>query len=300
MSRIIAACVNPFLRLFMPGIAEALREENQRVLHNTPGSDGAQASDCIEIEDRGADVTIVSFAGMAVLYAAMPKFEFRKMLQAGAEQYNLVFVRDIYRSSYRLAPDGSDAGIAFYERAVSEALNRIGARTNLAVGMSGGGEAACRISGAAPIHGVIALNPAFPLERYGAWRTLLAVALDGRKLLSEPSAYLEVLFVVLGVRYLCRRNRKLLGPEDPERPLRDYLRRAAPTTLFYSRRCRPDAQQALALKDVPSIALMPLDSPRHNCLADLKADGGATALIQEAIQRHLRRIAAEDASSAGS
>ncbi len=287
MSRLMQAVIKGIVRMFAPGVAADLRAEDQFSFTDASGNGPVDTPSCLDIEDNGADTTIVTFAGMAVLYAAMPKFEFKKMLQSGEKPYNFIFVRDIYRSSYRMAPDGSGAGIAFYERAVSAALNRIGARHNIAIGMSGGGEAAFRISGAAPIHHIIAFNPAFPLERYGSLRHAFGVLLDVRKLLLNPRAYAEVLFVILGARYLWKRNRRAIGHEDPDLPLRDYLRRATPATLYYSRNCLPDTRQALTLVNVPAITLVPVESPRHNCLADLKKQGSAATFIQDAIQQAL-------------
>ena len=284
MHRVKEARIRYFVRRVMPGIATALETENQFHRLDGPAGQCPEAALYMEIEDNGSDTTIVAFAGMAILYAAMPKFEFKKMLhQIG--RYNYVFVRDVYRSSYRRAPDGSDTGIAFYEKAVSEALIRLGARHNIAIGMSGGGEAALRISGAAPIHHVVAFNPSFPFERYGSPGNLLHALANVRTLVSDPAAYLEVLFVTLGVRYLYKRNRRLLGYEDQDRPVNDYLRRAVPVTLVYSGRCRPDVKQALTLKDIPSIHFLPVESARHNCLAELKRRGEIEEFLREVFSR---------------
>lgn len=282
MPRAIEACVRWFLRRFMPGIAAALEEENQFGRIDGPESDSVDPSLYLQVENNGSDTTIVAFAGMAVLYAAMPKFEFKKMLEETG-RYNFVFVRDVYRTSYRRAPDASGDGIAFYERAVADALLRIGAQRNIAIGMSGGGEAAFRISGASPIHQVVAFNPSFPLARYSSLNNLMRVLLNCRTLVREPAVYLEVLLVTLGARYLHKRNCRLLGDEDLERPLGDYLRRAAPAVLIYSTRFHPDSTQALALKDVPSITLVPVESARHNCLVDLKKQGKVTEFLREVL-----------------
>lgn len=282
MSHLITKLVRAFVRRFLPGIAAALEEEGQFDRMNEPG---AQSSGhCLEVEDNGADTTIVAFAGMAILYAAMPKFEFQKILQETGNRYNYVFVRDLYRSSYRYAPDGSNTGIAFYERTVSETLARLGSKHNIAIGMSGGGEAAFRISGATPIDHVIAFNPAFPFESYGSWSNLLHALLNFPVLARDPSAYLEVLFVMLGVQYLKKRNHRLAGHEDPEQALRDYLRRSAPVTLIYSKQCRPDSLQASTLKDLPSITSIPVESNRHNCLKELKQQGQLEGFIRDIIQ----------------
>jgi hypothetical protein len=287
MHPVLQSAVIKLLEVFMPGAASALKTEGQFSLADHSRSGTLDPSVYIDVEDNGADVTLITFAGMAVLYAAMPKFEFQSMLQEGGGKFNFVFVRDIFRSSYRLAPDGSGDGIAFYERVVREALEKIDAKCTIAIGMSGGAEAAFRISGAAPIDRIIAFNPAFPMEHHGSWSNIGLCLLDIKKLVTEPRAYFETLFVTLGTCYLWRRNRRLIGYEDPERPLQDYLRRAAPAVLYYSRRCTPDVRQALALKDIPSITVTVLESARHNCLVEMKNKGMAGQFIGEEIRKQV-------------
>ena len=287
MHPVLQKAVVKFLEVFMPGAASAIKTEEQFSLKDHSNTGTLDPSTYIDVDDNGADITLISFAGMAVLYSAMPQFEFKSMLQEGGGSYNFVFVRDIFRSSYRLAPDGSSDGIAFYQKVVREALESLGAKYTIAIGMSGGAEAAFRISGAAPIDRIIAFNPAFPMEHHGSWSNIGLVLLDLKKLVTEPSAYLETLFVTLGTCYLWRRNRRLIGYEDPKLPLQDYLHRATPAVLFYSRRCLPDKRQALALKDVPSITLVPLESKRHNCLVEMKKKGIAGKFFGEEIRKQV-------------
>lgn len=287
MRPILQKAVIMFLEVFMPGAASAMKSEGQFSLADHSQAGTLEPSVYIDVEDNGADVTLISFAGMAVLYAAMPKFEFKNMLQEGGGNYNFVFVRDIFRSSYRLAPDGSGDGIVFYERVVREALEKLDAKCTIAIGMSGGAEAAFRISGAAPIDRIIAFNPAFPMEHHGSWSNIGLCLLDLKKLTTDPGAYFETLFVTMGTCYLWRRNRRLIGYEDPKLPLQEYLRRATPAVLFYSRRCIPDVRQAQALKDVPSITLTPLESGRHNCLVEMKKKGIVGRFIGEEIQKQV-------------
>ena len=287
MRPIFQKAVVKFLEVFMPGAASAMKTEGQFSLADHSQAGTLDPSVYIDVEDNGADVTLISFAGMAVLYAAMPQFEFKRMLQEDGGHYNFVFVRDIFRSSYRLAPDGSGEGIAFYERVVREALQQLDAKCTIAIGMSGGAEAAFRISGATPIDRIIAFNPAFPMEHHGSWSNIGLCLLDLKKLVTNPGAYFETLFVTLGTCYLWRRNRRLIGYEDPKRPLQEYLRRAAPAVLFYSRRCTPDVRQALALKDIPSITVTVLESARHNCLVEMKKKGSVGQFIGEEIRKQV-------------
>jgi len=139
MNAILNVIVKLFIRIFMPGIARSLEEEGQFDFRDkVPGRDETDVSLYIDVEDNGAGVTLVCFAGMAVLYAAMPKFEFRKTLMTGRDGYNFVWVRDIHRASYYLAPDGSPNGFAFYTRIIGDALERLGSAHNIAIGASGG------------------------------------------------------------------------------------------------------------------------------------------------------------------
>jgi len=97
MSQWVNRCVRAFMRRFMPGLAAALEEENQFDRMEGPEGSLTDPALYLQVEDNGAETTIVAFAGMAVLYAAMPRFEFKKMLQDTGETYNFIFVRDVFR-----------------------------------------------------------------------------------------------------------------------------------------------------------------------------------------------------------
>ena len=285
MNRFTVACIKLLLRVLMPGFAASLREEGQFDFSGKPVGT-TDPSSYIDVEDNGSEITVVAFAGMAVLYAAMPKFEFRKVLGEGGGRYNLVFVRDIHRSLYALTPEGRPGGTEFYACAVKEAVEGLGSRYNVAMGASGGGEVAFRMSGGAPIHHIVAFNPAFPLDNYASPGDLRKVLLDFGKLFRKPGAYLEMILVMLGARYLWKRNCRMLGQDHLPDALQNYLRRSPPAsaTIFYSEGSWPDAQQAARLSRMPSITVKAVDSPRHNCMADLKKQGRLGRLIHEEIQ----------------
>jgi hypothetical protein len=280
--------LRPFARLLVralfPGIANSLEAEGQFDLRDRPsGAGGLDLSRHIDVEDNASDTTLVCFAGMAVLYAAMPKFEFRKTLAETGGSYNYVWVRDIYRSSYDLAPDGSPDGLAFYTRIIDDALATLGSKRNIAIGASGGGAAAFAFSGVLPIHQVIAFNPAFPLDAYGSRKNICAVLFDIRKLLRKPNDYIEVVFVTLSARYLVKRNQRIVGAKNMTNPLECYLRKQPPAraTIFYSTACRPDTQQIEQFNDIPSVSVKPIESARHNCMGELKLRGELASLIHD-------------------
>lgn len=280
--------VRLFVRVFFPGFARDLEQEGQLCFRDkTVPLDSLDLSGYIDVEDNGSDVTVVSFAGMAVLYAGMPRFEFRKVLQHGGKRYNLVFVRDIHRSCYFVAPDGSSDGTAFYEGIIRDALSRLNSRHNVAIGASGGGGAAFCIGSRLLIDHIIAFNPAFPLGEYQGCENQRRARWDVRKLLREPGAYFEVVLVMLSARLLWKRICRLVGEGNvPDVTARYLERKPRPVfaTILYSERNWADANQALQFRDVPTVSLRPIYSARHNGMRTLKERGELGKLLQEEIE----------------
>lgn len=285
VNRLLRPVARLIVKTFFPGIAKSLEEEGQFDLNSTSASE-IDLAQHIDVEDNGSDTTLICFAGMAVLYAAMPKFEFRKTLSESGGSYNYVWVRDIYRAYYDLAPDGSPTGLAFYTRIVGDVLAKLGSKHNIAIGASGGGAAAFAFSGFLPIHQIIAFNPAFPMEDYCSPQNMRGLIFDIGRLLRYPRIYLEMFFVVVGVRYLLQRSHRLVGVEHMMKPLECYLRKQppVPATVFYSDACLPDARQIRQFLGIPSVVLKPIASRRHNCMAELKQRGELGSLIHGEIR----------------
>ena len=287
MNTILNAIVRLFIRIFLPGIAKSLKEEGQFDFRDrAAGTEGICPATYIDVEDNGSDVTLICFAGMAALYAAMPKFEFRKCLTDIRSGYNFVWVRDVHRASYDLVPDGSSNGFAFFTKAIGHALATLNSTYNVAIGASGGGAAAFAFSGVLPIHQIIAFNPGFPLDVCSRWEILRKVLLDWKKLLSSPLDYFELVLVVLSARYLWKMTCRRVGRENITDTLESYLRKQPPVraTVFYSAHSLPDAEQTRPLEAIPAIRLKPVDSGRHNCMGELKQRGELGALIHEEIR----------------
>jgi pimeloyl-ACP methyl ester carboxylesterase len=255
----------------------------------------ADIPSCVEVEDNGADTTLICFAGMAALYAAMPKFEFRKTLVSTDVNCNFIWVRDIHRSGYNLAPDGSPDGFGYYTRSIGEALAGLKPSHAVAIGASGGGAAAFAFSGTLPVAQVIAFNPAFPPEDYGSAANRRAAILNCRKLLRAPRDYFEIVLLTLSARYLWRRLCRLVGEENILDVTECYLRKSQPVraVVIYSDDCAPDAELALRLKDIPEVTLVPVPSGRHNCMAELKHRGELAPLIHRHIRAGLARNPAQ-------
>jgi hypothetical protein len=287
MNTLLNIIVRLFLRIFMPGIAKSLDEEGQFDFRDKgPGNGNLHPPSCIEVEDNGADITMICFAGMAVLYAAMPKFEFRKTLTSTGTPYNFIWVRDIHRSSYNLAPDGTPSGFEYYSNSIGEALKNMNSTRTVAIGASGGGAAAFAFSGVVPIDLIIAFNPAISLKTYSSSANRRRVILDWRKLLRAPRDYFEVMLVTLSTHYLWKQNCRLMGEENIPDVMECYLRKkpSARAVVIHSVNCLSDMAQLQFFKNKPRIRLYPVLSGRHNCMAQLKKRGELGILINEQIQ----------------
>ncbi|HOZ49049.1 MAG TPA: hypothetical protein PLO37_09500 [Candidatus Hydrogenedentes bacterium] len=290
MNRLLNAFVKLFIRMFLPGIARSLEEEGQFDFQDkTGGQAGTDPSLCLSVEDNGADTTVICFAGMAVLYAAMPKFEFRKTLLDVGGHYNFIWVRDVHRSLYNVALGGTPDGYGFYARIIGDALAKLGSTHNVAIGASGGGAAAFAFSGVLPVGLVIAFNPAFPLDIYASARNRWRVFLDGKKMLRHPGDYFEVVLVTLGAYYIWKRVCRLVGRANTAEALDWYLRKNPPAraVLFYSDHCLPDAEQIRSVDRALTVTPKPVNSGRHNCMGELKERGELGPLIHKEIQTWL-------------
>jgi hypothetical protein len=291
MNAILNALLKLLIRIFVPRYARDLKHEGQfdfRKKIVAPGD--VDPSIYINVEDNGSDVTVISFAGMALLYAGMPRFEFRKTLRKGGHSYNLIFVRDVHRAYYCMAPDGSPSGLAFFEGLLRDALSRLNSKYNVAIGSSGGASVAFCLSRDLPIHQIIAFNATFPLEIYSSRVNRRAALFDFRKLITAPRAYIEVVLITFGGRYVCHRICQLLGEENVPDITQCYLSkrpRPARATIYYSAGCRPDAEQALLLKEIPTITIKPVNCNRHNFMADWTLSGRMGQIIQEEIEAGL-------------
>ena len=273
-------------RVFMPELSKNMEAEGAFDFTDPEGAPGAyDLSRFIHVEDNGSDVTIVSFAGMAVLFAGMPQFEFRNMLKEDRNNYNLVFLRDPYRTCYCRHPNGEGDGANFYSELVNKTLEGLGSTYNVALGASAGGAVAFYISSRANIQQIITFSPCFPPEVFLDPWNQLRVYFNIRQLIREPAAYAEVFLVTLGAQIVwCKTKRLVAGRTLPDVTQLYLDTQPAPpcATIFYGARSLPDADQARRHVGVGNIAVKALDTGRHNCAAYLKKRGllGKTILAE--------------------
>lgn len=273
------------MRIFMPGLAKQMQQEGTFELKE---GQSVRQEEYLLVEDRGAAVTIFAFSGIDVLFAGMGRFEFRKLLEHIGQEYNLVFLRDLHRLAYHVAPNGSADGVEFHTREIREVMQRLGARTNIAMGSSSGGQAAFYFATQCGMDGVLAFGPAFPQTVYTKAKYQLQAWLDLPHLFREPTGYFEVILVCIGAWYQERQLKRMLGNDgiwDVMRTYREAARRPR-ATVFYGRSSPPDARQAKLLEAFEDVKLIALDTGRHNSPAYLKAKG----VLSETVSREIRAL----------
>jgi pimeloyl-ACP methyl ester carboxylesterase len=236
----------------------------------------------VEVDDRGSDVTIFTFAGLAVLYAGLPSFEFRRLLESAGDDYNLVFFRDIRRMCYHLRPGGEKDGLAFYEAQVRRVIESLGSTVNVGVGVSVGGSAALYFGARCGFDQVVAFSPGFPLSVYCSPLRQLQTYLNLPRLVRWPKAYAELILVTLGTAWSARRLQKTIGPAEIWPVLDEYRNcpKRPQAAVYYGRGCGPDARQAKLFTEFPEVECIGLPTPYHNCAGFLKRRGelGSTIL----------------------
>jgi hypothetical protein len=222
----------------------------------------------------------------------MPRFEFRKLLVEGGHNYNLVFFRDLRRMGYRVTPEGKLGGYEYYEELIHSLKAKLGSKYHVSMGASSGGSAAFYFGSRCGVDQIVAFAPAFPHTCYTSLKSQLQNYFDIPKLFTDPSAYFEVVLVTLGAVIGFRRIAHAVRGVDLVTSQLNAFMGASPrprATIFYGRRCRPDTKQAKRFAETPGVKLIPVDSGRHNCAADLKKQGGlATAILSE-IEEGLRK-----------
>ena len=239
----------------------------------------------MEVDDRGADVTIFSFAGLAALYAGLPSFEFKKLLRSGGKDYNLVFFRDIRRLCYHVTPTGEPEGLDFYETAIRDVMKQLGSKHNVAMGVSVGGSAALYFGAKCGMQQVIGFSPGYPLTVYCGGLNQLKTFFDIPRLVLRPKAYAELALVTLATGWSYRQLCKMKGKKNLW-PVLETFTTASPrpkATIFYGQHCRPDARQATFFDGLENVKKVPVPTVYHNCAGFLKQRGDLANTIHNEI-----------------
>lgn len=267
------------VRLFLPHLHESLKHEDAASLFK------AGTPEYVVVENRGSDKTIFSFAGAAMLYAGMPAFEFRNMLRNVAEDYNLVFYRDVYRMLYHIGPQGQPDGLAFYQTDIRRIVDTLGSRHNVSIGASAGAGAAVYFGTQCGFDKILAFNQPLPSGIWSNLSTQFYNYCNVRKLVQHPGEYTENALISLAAKWLQIQLRRA-GIEEGWDPFAVYKAapQRPPMTVFYGARCACDARNAERLRDLPEAKLVPLPVGLHNCATYLKRQNALAETIRTELE----------------
>lgn len=287
------------IRRFVPKeVVDAMEYEIENGMFAEQGA-AKELPEHVLIEDRGADTTIFSFAGGALLFAGQPTFEFRKLLTRHGHDYNLVFMRDIHRLAYHLRPEGGPGGLDFYEGEVRRVMAQLGSKRFIALGDSVGGCAALYYGTRCGMDHVIAMSPPCPFYAYLEPMMQVKAYLDLPLLLRSWDEYYEVAFITFATNFVNLAIRRVVGAEGvwrlPEVFLEAEKRPSA--TIFYGARCRPDTRIARMYEGQADVRLVPLDTAMHNTGAWMKKRGELADVLVNDIHAALDRMDAVSATS---
>ena len=272
-------------RIFVPDVAANMAREGTM---NTDAPDSADEQFMV-VEDNGSDVTVFCWAGMAVLFAGMPAFEFRKLLVDQGDRFNLVFFRDLRRIGYMEKPDGSDGGVEFFQEQCQEVMERLGSRYHICVGASAGASTAVFFGSRLKMDHIIAFSPIFEADIYTSWKQQFQHYFNLKLLFTEPQAWFEVIMMMLGGFAVKWKMRHRFGPDAINDVVGAY-RKATPrpkATVFHGEHCLPDRVQAHLLDPFPEVEFVPVKTGRHNVAAVLKREKKLASAIVDAIHRGL-------------
>lgn len=278
-------------RIFLPSLARNMEEEGTFKVFEGENAISNE-EDYFRIEDRGADVTVVIFSGLDVLFAGEPRFEMRRQLAGLGHSTNLIFVRDLRRLGYHVAPDGQPNGLDYYTQKLLQIMESLGAKHHVALGASLGGSAAFYFGKRCGMDHVIAFSPAFPFTVWMGWGPLFRALADVKKLLNRPLEYAEVVLVALSANLIWHVGHKNLPgvrPWDVMDVFENSPGNRPKGTIFFGERCGPDSRQAEMVRShLPEVKLVSVPTGRHNCPGYLREQGLLAKVLLEEIRSVLR------------
>ena len=182
------------LRVHYEDAVSTSQREKRSGLFNDMGREEEQV-DQILVEDRGAPLTVFSFAGGFHLYAGKPAFEFRGLLCD--RKVNTVFIRDPLDMAYHLTPDGKPSGLDALKQQLDTIIGTLGSKDHIAVGSSVGASAALYYATQCRMNRAVLFSPSFPLEEWVAPGSLLRSSLNVKKLLTHRNEYWDTMLLSL-------------------------------------------------------------------------------------------------------
>lgn len=283
------------LKIIQPAEARRMEQDGALALPKIAGA-LPEDLDYVYIDDQGADLTVFAYSGMDSLFAGRARYEFRRLFSLLDIPCNLVCFRDPRTSAFHVGFDGLTPGIDYYSARTKEIMEQLGARYNVALGSSSGGQAAFAFATRCGMDKIIAFSPAFPHSVYRAPRNVLKSFFNLPALFTEPQAWIETMIVTIAVIWMedvTARRARLAVPLQIWDTWSWYenagdMRPEA--SVYYGKRSIPDVRQARMLSQFPQVTLTPVDTARHNCPAVLLKRGQ----LEEVLAAELKPFTSAD------
>jgi pimeloyl-ACP methyl ester carboxylesterase len=238
-----------------------------------------EQADFCEVIDHQSDTTIVCFAGLALGFVGLPSYEFRKALGAADGRFNLIFIRDIRRLWYHLAPDGTPTGLDFYTEQIQTAITQLQTRRLITVGVSAGGYAALYFGWRLGADQVVAFSPQTDLIG-GAlklrWRELLI-----SQGWLQPRLFLrEQLIIAFFLRHRAKLLKQKIHPNEWGSLVpHDHHNLQTKTDIYYCQHNQLDRHQARRLAGLAGVTLHDCDCNLHNVAGYLRNQSQLFAVL---------------------
>jgi pimeloyl-ACP methyl ester carboxylesterase len=237
----------------------------------------AEIDNFSEIVDQGSQTTLVCFSGLALGFAGLPSFEFRKSLQAAEKQFNLVFLRDIRRFWYHLTPEGKSTGLDFYTDQIQAIQEKLGAKRLITLGVSAGGYAALYFGQRLGAEGILAFSPQTNLQRALNWDWGILRGLS-KGWLKEQAMIAAVL----------RRRTRLLQEKMPMAQWGDLtqVQNPNPNTKIHVYYCQEnwlDTREASTVNALKNVSFHGCTCSDHNVAGYLRERGELFSRLMESV-----------------
>jgi hypothetical protein len=233
-----------------------------------------------EIVDQNSPITVICFAGLALGYAGLPSYEFRKSLGAVGNSCNIIFIRDVRRFWYHLTPEGHVDGLDFYTTQLQAHVHALGTQSLITIGVSAGGYAALYFGWRLGADQVLAFSPQTDLINYRNLNPLKRLKRDRDN--QNLRSYLKEEFMVA---LTLRRRTRLLSTKLPTtdwgRLDSDTLSKGSSQAhVYYCQQNGLDAQEALKVAALDGVTLHACDCNQHNAAGYLRDRGQLFSILQ--------------------
>ncbi len=237
-----------------------------------------------EVIDRQSPITVIGFSGLALGFAGLPSYEFRKSLGSMGDVCNIILIRDVRRYWYHLTPEGDIGGLDFYTQYLQSQLQALKTKYLITTGVSAGGFAALFFGWKLGADQILAFSPQTDLISYYKFNPLSL--LKYRYTRKDLQSFLkEVLMVAIALRRRTRLLRRKLpltqwGRLDAAQRINERTQ----SSVYYCQDNALDTQETLKISALPGITLHACPCNQHNVAGYLRSSEELVKIFQTALE----------------